>query len=102
MYRMQISSVGHLGWLLFASVNSKKIHYMNCHWKLISTTENTPLLDFQSAHAHFTAVIIWRGEKYFYDGMAPTDETRLKRLVFKEHYINKEGSFAFYFYFGKL
>lgn len=49
---------------------------------------------------HYTAVIIWRGYKLFYDGLSSTDDTRLQSLK-QEHFKNKVGSYAFYFHYCK-
>ena len=46
---------------------------------------------------HITAVIIWRGELYFYDGLGVTDQVRLKPLD-KKNLIHKGqiGSYVYY------
>ena len=46
---------------------------------------------------HITAVIIWRGELYFYDGLGVTDQVRLKPLD-KKNLIHKgqTGSYVYY------
>ena len=42
------------------------------------------------APGHYTAVVMWRGKKMFYDGLG---KPRLLPLR-KKHYTNKDGSFA--------
>ena len=44
---------------------------------------------------HFTAIVNWRGTRFFYDGLGTTDKLRF-RLESDNDYLNQEGSFAFY------
>ena len=48
---------------------------------------------------HITAVIIWRRELYFYDGLGVTDQVRLKPLD-KKNLIHKgqTGSYVYYLF----
>ena len=44
---------------------------------------------------HLTAVTVWRGERYFHDGLPDTNELRLVPVQSK-HYCGQEGSYAIY------
>ena len=44
---------------------------------------------------HYTAVIFWKGRKYFYDGLGQTDEVRFRPAVDAD-YFGQEGSYALY------
>ena len=48
---------------------------------------------------HFTAVVVWHGNKYYYDGLRTSKEERLAKLR-DFHLQHKNGSFAFYFIFN--
>ena len=46
-------------------------------------------------NAHFTAIVFWRGSKYFYDGLQSSDLTHL-RPVKEQDLKGQEGSYAIY------